>query len=212
LLEKNGFIVDWVKNKADAIHYFADHSPDLALLDLHLGSSPTDGFRAAEQIRKTHLQVPFVFLTSYTEGKNAVRGLEFDRSDFIRKDTGKDELIARIKKCLREYPVSEEQQRIIKITPDTSLDLINNAIVSYGQVQKITPKELHLLQLLLKHKNIPQERKWIVDQLWPDEKDDRVAINLKKANYSLREALKPDKRIELIVKQMQSITLVVKDC
>lgn len=68
VLEQEGYKVLTALNPGQALVLLNTHSPDLVLLDIHLESELT-GIDLAKYIMDQNLGMPFVYLTSYTDGK-----------------------------------------------------------------------------------------------------------------------------------------------
>jgi DNA-binding response OmpR family regulator len=83
---------------ADEALQLMHHRPDLALLDVNLGSS--SGFDLLEELRR-HSSMPVIMLTARTAEEDAVRGLTLGADDYIRKPFDLEELVARIEARLR---------------------------------------------------------------------------------------------------------------
>ncbi len=76
--------------------------PELILLDVMLPF--IDGFELLEQIRSKQnwSNVPIIMLTSKAQEKNIVRALEAGADDYIVKPFQPEELVARVRRFVRE--------------------------------------------------------------------------------------------------------------
>jgi DNA-binding response OmpR family regulator len=84
---------------ADEALRLMDRGPDLAIIDVNLGSS-RDGFDLLRDLRRQSA-IPVIMLTGLTEEENAVRGLSLGADDYMRKPFSRDELVARVEARLR---------------------------------------------------------------------------------------------------------------
>jgi len=209
IFEKSVFEVTWVRSKQEAIDFFRKNSFDLIISEVKLGESDDDGFQIAEKIRESDQQTPIVFLTHLDDEKTAVKALEIGGQDYIRKSIGKNELIARIKRIIRDHPVEKENPKKAILTSDTCIDLVNYDLISFGHATHLPIRELKLLLLLLKHKNEPQMREEVSDQIWPDNENKEEYMN--KAICKFRKLLKPDKRIQLKSIRKATVTLFIEE-
>ena len=98
---------------------------------------------------------------------------------------------------------------MIIITSDTYMNLIHNQLISYGHVEDLSPIESTLLQILLLQKNIPQDRQWVVKQIWDEPEEAPIRMN--KAVCRLRKLFSQDNRLQLIAKRKKNITLFIED-
>lgn len=205
--EANGFDYVWAKNRKDAYDFYKDHSPDIAILDVMMPDAD-DGFWVAKKIRGKDWHIPILFLSSILDEDIIKKGYEAGGNDFIRKSYVYDtELIAKINSAIQNKPVNDEKKQKVVITPDTYVDFRDNRLVSCGQTEKLTRPECHLLQLLYRRKNIPQNRESIMLQVWKDDPNNVIYMN--KAVTKLRKTMSKDKRITLCYIRNESITLSV---
>lgn len=77
---------------------FKETAPDIVLLDIMLPDMM--GFEVCKQIQEIDENIPVIFLTSLSDTKNAIKGLESGAYDYIRKDTDLEEIEVRIKAIL----------------------------------------------------------------------------------------------------------------
>ena len=208
VFETNGFSVLWAQNREDAIRLYREHLPDIALLDIKM-QREDDGFLIAKKIRETDQHIPILFLTVIDDGDMATKGLHMGGNDYLRKGVSDRELIAKVNSFIQHNPVHPERKQKLVITSDTYIDLIHNQLVSYGHVEDLSPTECTLLQILLLHRNIPQDRQWVIKQVWQEPGEAPIRTN--KAACRLRKLFSRDKRLQLIAKRNDSITLFIND-
>ena len=97
-LTREGFDVELASDGADALERFADHPPDLVLLDLLLPRlSGIDVFRRMRAIAP----VPVIIVSALSTETDIVLGLELGAEDYIAKPYRLRELVARIRSVLR---------------------------------------------------------------------------------------------------------------
>jgi len=207
--EGNGFLVAVSNDGEEALRLYHERAPDIAILDIKLKNPKRNGFWLAKQIRKINKDIPILFLTAIVDEETAVKGFEVGGFDFIRKGVGNKELLARVNSSLQHHHKDKKSDQKQFITPDTYLDLINNALISYGHTETLSKTECELLQLLIWNKNEPQSRESIMNQIWYDVRNATEYMN--KAVCQIRKLLSQDKRIKLIAKRRVSITLIVEE-
>ena len=93
--------------------------PDLILLDVNMPGM--DGFQVCKILKADPLTqaIPIIFLTSYNESEDRVRGLNFGADDYLTKPFAIRELTARIEKRLQarqETKMLLSQQAMIRQT------------------------------------------------------------------------------------------------
>ena len=81
----------------DGLQRFAQHQPDLVLLDIGLPDG--DGFDMGGRLFAAH--IPFILITARSAIRDRVHGLEIGADDYLVKPFGLDELTARVNAVLR---------------------------------------------------------------------------------------------------------------
>ncbi|MER6015204.1 response regulator transcription factor [Streptomyces bluensis] len=84
-LEDDLTVVAEASTSADAVRLAREHSPDIAVLDLEM--PPTDGLRAAEEIRAAHLPTLIVMVTRHARPAVLRRALSAGVRGFVPKTT-----------------------------------------------------------------------------------------------------------------------------
>jgi DNA-binding response OmpR family regulator len=195
-LESRGYVVAMTDNGADAFALYAQHKPNICVLDVMLPKK--DGFQIGKEIRAVHPTIPIIFVTAKNQTQDVIKGFESGGNDYIRKPFSMEELIVRI-------------DNLLALTKTPS-DVNNNPVLTLGryafhtqryelsiddQLKKLSHKEAALLQLLAANKNAITNRKDILLKLWGDDSFFN-SRNLDVYITKLREYLKEDDRIQII--------------
>jgi DNA-binding response OmpR family regulator len=204
--QTNGYDVIWVTNGEAAIKRYKEDSPDIVLLDIKMPG--LDGYQVAKEIRRKDLVTPVIFLTSFSDTQNAIKGLETGANDYIRKSVETEELLSRIHDTIQRNPVRQNQ--VIHITPDTSLDMAGQQLKSSGVSCNLSFRDCKLLWLLALNKNIPQKREQVISQVWGGE-NQRGKTYMNKSISLLRKLMAGDRRIHFTANRGDSIALMVDD-
>ena len=113
IVRRQGHLVLTADNGEQAIELFAQHRPQLVLLDAMM--PVMDGFQAAREIKRLagEALVPIIFLTSMSEEQALVRCLEAGGDDFLAKPYNQVILGAKIKAMdrLRRLQATVLEQR-----------------------------------------------------------------------------------------------------
>lgn len=134
---------------------------DLIILDIMLPK--LDGFQLMEYIRP--LKIPVIFLTAKSSLDDRLKGLTSGAEDYMVKPFEIVELLARVNIILRRYHKTEN---VLKIK-DIVVDVENQLVTKETQEIELTPKELELLILLLRNRNITLFREKIYEEIWGTE-------------------------------------------
>ena len=159
-MEENGFLVDWVRNGADAVHHAVSSSYDLIILDV--GLPDMDGWSALREIRKEQ-QTPVLFLTARDRVEDRVRGLELGADDYLVKPYAFSELLARVRALMRRGKAQEPD--VMRIA-DLEVHLLRRRVERAGERIDLTAKEYALLLLFLRRQGEVLSRTLIAEQVW----------------------------------------------
>ena len=98
-LQDHGMRAVQASGRADATSQFANHAPDLVILDLHLGKE--DGLDLLREIRASS-DVLIILTGEYRHDEvDRIIGLELGADDYLTKPFGLRELLARARALLR---------------------------------------------------------------------------------------------------------------
>ncbi|MFZ5558246.1 MAG: heavy metal response regulator transcription factor [Pseudomonadota bacterium] len=159
-LGENGFVVDWVRNGIDALHYA--HTGDYDLIVLDVGLPGLDGWEVLKRIRQDR-QTPVLFLTARDRVEDRVCGLEIGADDYLVKPYAFSELLARIRALLRRGKIQEAD--ILRVA-DLEVHLLRRRVERAGSRIDLTAKEYALLLLFLRRQGEVLSRTMIAEQVW----------------------------------------------
>lgn len=105
MLEYEGFTVQALRNKQEALEKFAEEFPDLAILDISLENDREGGFEICMYLRQHMPSLPVLFLTSHGSEVDKISGFRLGADDYLTKDVSFDYLLVRIEALLRRYEI-----------------------------------------------------------------------------------------------------------
>src|SRR5258707_5224788 len=100
-LTKHGYEVASYADHAQAIAAFRTRLPDLALLDIGLGTDVDGGFALCQELRALSAAVPIIFLTARDSDFDMVSGLRMGADDYLTKNVSLPHLLARVSALFR---------------------------------------------------------------------------------------------------------------
>jgi two-component system OmpR family response regulator len=100
-LARHGYEISAFSNRKDAEAAFATRLPELAIIDIGLGSEVDGGFELCRKLRGLSSRVPIVFLTARDSDFDVVSGLRLGADDYLTKDVSLPHLLARIAALFR---------------------------------------------------------------------------------------------------------------
>lgn len=160
-LTKAGYDCTTAYDGMEAANILEEQKFDLVLLDIMLPK--INGYELMEYIRS--LQIPAIFLTAKASLDDKMKGLTSGAEDYIVKPFEVVELLARVNIVLRRYRKTQQELTFQDIVLDTD----NQTVKKAGRAVDLTPKELELLTLLMRNKNITLFRERIYEEIWGTE-------------------------------------------
>src|SRR5579859_4866140 len=169
----SGYEVLIAENGEQAIELVRAHQPDLILLDLWLPGE-IDGIGVCVQVRQWS-QVPIIVLSARTDEKQKVQALDLGADDYLTKPFNNDELLARVRACLRRAANSSEGENAqlpeILTSEDgyLSVNVVRRQVRAGSQEVKLTPTEFELLQQLMLHADRVLTHRTLLRAVWGPE-------------------------------------------
>lgn len=165
-IQKYQFDVTVAQNFKALDQEFAEHHPDLVLMDINLPYF--DGFYWTKKIREQS-NVPIIFLSAREHPMDQVMAMEYGGDDYLVKPVNNEILIAKIKSQLRraygEYAVTKE--RILTLKNLTYFP--ERLEVRLGDEKELlTKKEGELLECLMEASPAIVLRETLLMKLWDD--------------------------------------------
>jgi two-component system response regulator MprA len=180
-LTLEGYVVDAVKNGAEALAAVADQPPDLLLLDVSMPM--VDGLTVCRVLRAERNRLPILMLTARAATGDRVAGLDAGADDYLPKPFDLGELLARIRALLRraqpdpDREVTDAMLRLGDLHIDTAARRVWR---SDGEIE-LSKTEYELLELLIRNTGIVLDHTTIYERIWnydfgPDSKNLAVYI------------------------------------
>ena len=170
-LSEVGYEVKVASDGQEGIDLFRQNKFDLVLLDIMLPK--INGFGVLSQIRETS-NVPVIMLTAMNDDYSQIMSFNEKADDYITKPFYVVILNKRIEALLRRIPGKENTNKWLY--KDVEVDFLGFSAKKQGKTVDLKPKEIKLLELLLKYKNQVLTRSQMLDNLWDVEETplDRV--------------------------------------
>lgn len=145
-LGRSGFIVDHVSALDDARAALSCHRYALALVDRRLPDG--DGLYLLPELRRLEPGIRILVLTACEAVTDRICGLDAGADDYLAKPFDVDELMARIRACLRR-PGREPPPPVV--IGALSFDLASREVSVGGRPVVLHRLELALLETLVRH-------------------------------------------------------------
>ena len=170
-LSEVGYNVISAEDGIQAIELFKNNKIDLVILDIMLPKA--NGFVVLNKIRQES-NVPVIMLTAMSDDYTQIMSFDEKADDYITKPFSIIVLHKRIEALLRRgVKVSENKKWFYG---DIEIDFEGYSARKNGENIDLKPKEIKLIELLLKYEGKVLTRAQILDNLWNIEEspNDRV--------------------------------------
>jgi len=185
LLKERGFEVYDASCAQTGLRMAYQHQPNLILLDVVLPDR--DGWDICRQLRDLS-DMPIIFISARSDKDDVIKGLDLGADDYITKPFDDDELVARIKACLRRSPKTNLNEEFIFNNGDFQINFKSREVRIRNTLKDLTPKEFNLLAVLVRNAGRVLTRTELVTEAWGDEYRDSTD-NLKLYIHYLRQKL-----------------------
>ncbi len=163
-LRHEGYIVDISNDGREGLDKCLNNDYDMVILDVMLPS--LNGMEVLRRIRNVS-NIAVIMLSAKGEITDKVMGLDIGADDYMSKPFAIEELLARIRVCLKRKGITSKSE-------DETILSVNNLMinekkhsVSYkDEVIELTKKEFDLLSYLVKNKNVVMTRESVLENIW----------------------------------------------
>lgn len=164
-LRRAGFEVSSSADGIEGLEMALTQKPDLIVLDLMLPG--LDGYRFAEEVRKTSSDVAIVMVTALDSERDAVRGLDAGADDYIGKPFSMEELLARVRANLRRVRTRAvvESGETIEVG-DLVIEPGELRVTVAGMPASLRLKEFQLLVALAHNAGSLMSRQRLANEVW----------------------------------------------
>ena len=147
----------------------AGHRFALGILDIRLPGE-MDGLEFCRLLRRERHGFPVILVTARGELPDRLAGFEAGADDYITKPFDLEELLARVRACLRR--ASPTSEPLVWRIGDYLIDPAASSATREpdGEIIRFNDRELRILTLLVEHRGRPVRRDEILDAVWGLEK------------------------------------------
>lgn len=150
-----------VSTVSDAVKAIQVQRPDAVVLDLMLGAE--SGMDVLRTVRSNRDQTPILILSALGTTEHRIRGLHAGADDYLVKPFEIKELHARLVALVRR---SQRLEGPLLTFGPVRLELTTRRAFRDGKELKLSPTEISLLELFIRHENQVLSRKMLYHQLW----------------------------------------------
>jgi two-component system response regulator ResD len=192
-LEADGFAVRGAADGASALEAFAEHDPDIVVLDLMLPE--VDGYEVFRRIR-ANAETPVIMLTARGDETDRIVGLDLGADDYIAKPFSPREVVARVRAVLRRSAAAGSTP-ILRYGA-LEIDGERREATLRGRRIALTRKEFDLLHHLASRPGIALSRTQLLTDVWDfawDGDSSTVTVHVRRLREKIEEDPSDPKRI-----------------
>lgn len=160
-LRDEGYAVDVAHDGTDGLWLGSENDYDVIVLDCMLPG--VDGFDVCRELRTRGRWSPILMLTARDSVDDRVAGLDAGADDYLSKPFNFAELAARIRALVRRG--GDERPTALQIG-DLRLDPATHRAWRDDELLSLSPKEMALLELFMRHPDEVLTRTQILEHVW----------------------------------------------
>jgi two-component system OmpR family response regulator len=161
-LSESGHVVDTVADGMKGLNRAMDEPYDILIVDRMLPS--LDGLSVIETLRKAGRETPVLIVSALSDVDERVRGLRAGGDDYLTKPFAYAELLARVEVLAHRKGGSGPATELR--VADLEMDLLGRSVRRAGQTIELKPRELQLLEYLMRHAGQVVTRTMLLESVW----------------------------------------------
>lgn len=164
-LQRQGFRVSLFADRSSASDAFTAQLPDLAIIDVGLGSEMEGGFELCRDLRARSPGLPILFLTARDSELDVISGLRLGADEYLTKDISQAQLLARIHALFRRVRAmaSPELQEHVLRQGELELNIERMTATWQNQMLELTVTEFWMVHALARHPGHVKNRQQLMD-------------------------------------------------
>ena len=162
-LGEAGHVVEHAPDGREGLYRATGESFDALIVDRMLPGG-IDGLTLIETLRRTGSTTPVLILSALAQVDDRVRGLKAGGDDYLTKPFAFAELQARLEAILRRGGAKAVETALR--VGDLELDLLSREVRRAGRRLDLLPRELRLLEYLMRHAGQVVTRTMLLEAVW----------------------------------------------
>jgi len=162
-LSAQGYDIRVAVDGETALELLKDWSADLVITDLSMPN--LGGLELCRRLR-ARSQVPIVVLSVRGEERTKIEALDAGADDYVTKPFSMNELLARVRACLRRVAVTGSEPSPLIEAGDFHIDVEAHQVTVRGNELHLTPKEFDLLVYLARHPGRVMTHRALLVAVW----------------------------------------------
>jgi len=212
-LEMHDYEVELATDGEMGFEKYKKSKYDLCILDVMMPKK--DGFTLAKEIRDRDIDTPIIFLTAKTLKEDVLEGFKIGADDYISKPFNSEELLFRVQAVLKRSSKKKDPREDIKEFAlskfhfNYPLRTLTYTDGDTTEVNKLSPKEAHLLRMFCMFRNDVLPRSEALTKIWGED-NYFTARSMDVFVTKLRKYLAKDDNIEIVNIHGNGFRLLIK--
>ena len=161
-LSESGHVADKADNGKDGLFMALEGPYDAIVVDRMLPG--LDGLSLVQTLRSEGKRTPILILSALGEVTDRVEGLRKGGDDYLVKPFAFSELLARLEVLARRR---DADAPVTKLSAgDLDYDLLARIVTRAGRAISLQPRELRLLEHLMRHQGHVVTRTMLLEKVW----------------------------------------------
>ncbi len=161
-LRESGHVVDHSGDGQDGLFMAMENEYDAIVVDRMLPK--LDGLSVIKALRAANKRTPVIILSALGEVDDRVQGLRAGSDDYLVKPFAFSELAARLD-ALNRRSDSDAAETVLQVA-DLEIDLLSREVKRGDKVLELQPRELRLLEYLMRHVGQVVTRTMLLESVW----------------------------------------------
>ena len=150
-MRSNGYRVSEYESRQQAVKGFEKELPDLAILDIILGSEVGGGFEVCRDLKQRSPHTPVIFLTTRGDELDKIYGLQLGAWDYQTKPVSLEFLVTRVESLFKIKETSSSYTTDLRALGDIELNPVKMCVSWKSIPVELTPTEFDILSALLEN-------------------------------------------------------------
>ena len=161
-LREEGFTAEHAADGRDGLYLASASGFDAIVMDRMVPGM--DGLSVVKALRAAGIETPILILSALSHLDERVKGLRAGGDDYLSKPFGFAELSARLENLMRRGKSRPVETDLA--CGDLHMDLLSRKVTRGGRTLDLLPRELKLLEYLLRHKQRVVTRTMLLEEVW----------------------------------------------
>ena len=161
-LREEGFTAEHAADGRDGLYLASSSGFDAIVMDRMVPGM--DGLAVVKALRAAGVETPILILSALSHLDERVKGLRAGGDDYLSKPFGFAELSARLENLMRRGKSRAVETELS--CGDLRMDLLSRKVTRGGRALDLLPRELKLLEYLLRHKQRVVTRTMLLEEVW----------------------------------------------